>query len=193
MWGARCEGAGQRGEVGVAPPSSLTPHSIRRIRYPTISHTIGLNSRGSNTPEMEEGTGGRKGSKVKKRTRSGVKINWSAQWEKPAWGAEPGIELGSVLQQVDALPPELRCTQEFRRTLMSYVAPYELCRTLKLRRILWFTSHPQLRRSIHYWCNLLLRFTVQYCSLFSDIIVYRISASAGDWRLLSDHNARTRQ
>jgi hypothetical protein len=35
----------------------------------------------------------------------------------PAWGAEPRIELGSALQQADAL------TSELRRTLLSYAEP----------------------------------------------------------------------
>ncbi len=28
---------------------------------------------------------------------------WSAQWEKPPWGAEPRIELGPAIQQADPL------------------------------------------------------------------------------------------
>jgi hypothetical protein len=35
---------------------------------------------------------------------------WSAQWEKPPWGAEPSIDHGPALQQADALPTELRRT-----------------------------------------------------------------------------------
>jgi hypothetical protein len=37
---------------------------------------------------------------------------WSAQWEKPPWDAEPGIELRPALQQADA------------QYHLSYVAPY---------------------------------------------------------------------
>jgi hypothetical protein len=38
--------------------------------------------------------------------------------EKPPWGAEPKMELGPALQQVDALPSDLRRTlTELRRTL----------------------------------------------------------------------------
>ncbi len=53
------------------------------------------------------------------------------------WGVEPGIELGSALQQADALKSELRRTlSEPRRTLP------ELGRTLsELRRTLIATSH----------------------------------------------------
>jgi hypothetical protein len=52
-------------------------------------------------------------------TRRGSSLSphrWTAQREKPLWGAEPGIELGPALQQADALPAELRRTlSELRR------------------------------------------------------------------------------
>jgi hypothetical protein len=32
---------------------------------------------------------------------------WSDFWEKPPWGAELGIELGSTLQHADVLPSKL--------------------------------------------------------------------------------------
>jgi hypothetical protein len=36
---------------------------------------------------------------------------WSAQWEKPSWGAERSIEHGpAALQKADTLPTELRRT-----------------------------------------------------------------------------------
>jgi len=39
------------------------------------------------------------------------------KWEKPPWGAEPGIELGLALKQADALPFELcRILTELRRS-----------------------------------------------------------------------------
>ncbi len=38
---------------------------------------------------------------------------WSAQWEKPPWGAEPRIELGPAIHQVDALLTELRRTLNY--------------------------------------------------------------------------------
>ncbi len=43
---------------------------------------------------------------------------WSAQLEKPPWGAKLRIELGPALQQANELPSELHCTlTELHRTL----------------------------------------------------------------------------
>jgi hypothetical protein len=43
---------------------------------------------------------------------------WSAQWDKPPWGAGPRIELGPAYPQADALPTELlRTLTELRSTL----------------------------------------------------------------------------
>jgi hypothetical protein len=55
--GPDVRGRGRGGKVGVAHPSSLTPHSIRRIRYrqyPTQLDSTG----GEQSARMEEGTGG---------------------------------------------------------------------------------------------------------------------------------------
>jgi hypothetical protein len=35
---------------------------------------------------------------------------WTAQWQTPPWGAEPGFELGPALQRADVLPTESRRT-----------------------------------------------------------------------------------
>ncbi len=82
---------------------------------------------------------------------------WSAQRENPSWGAEPRIELGSALQQADALPSELSRTfwtkmhtDELRRTLLSYATLYWATpHPPELRRTLWATPHPAvLRRTL---------------------------------------------
>ncbi len=73
---------------------------------------------------------------------------FSAQQEKPPWGAEPRIELGPALQQgADARCWATPHCTELRRTLLSY-APY------------WATPHPtELRRTLlsyaaPYWATL---------------------------------------
>ncbi len=65
-----------------------------------------------------------------RRSSSPPSHRWSAQWEKPPWGAEPRIKHGPALQKADALPTELtRTLPELRHTLT------ELRRTLtELRR-----------------------------------------------------------
>jgi hypothetical protein len=44
---------------------------------------------------------------VIRRGSSPTPHRWSAQWEKPSWGAQLRIELGPALQKADALPSEL--------------------------------------------------------------------------------------
>ncbi len=60
-----------------------------------------------------------------RRSSSPSSHGWSAQWEKPPWGAEPRIKLGPASQQAESLPTELPNTLS------------QLCRTLtELRCIL---------------------------------------------------------
>ncbi len=56
------------------------------------------------------------------------------------WGAEPRFELGPVLQQASALPPELRCILLITLHPESYTAPCELRCSLSYAAA-WATLH----------------------------------------------------
>jgi hypothetical protein len=72
---------------------------------------------------------------------------WAAQWEKPPWDAELGIELGPALQQADTLPPS-----KLRRTLLTEILLPPLIRRDE-RHILYIKFHHTNIVHYYFWAS----------------------------------------